>query len=108
MQERFINTEEAPNKWWAAQDARMRSAANKTHFTNAQQVQAERMRQVLELVYAGRFFEPKYNKTCITIKIEGALVRDKKSLAMLEADWDKLGIKKRQSLQGVNYNIPKL
>lgn len=107
MQERYINTEEAPNKWWAARDARMRSSANKTHFSQSQQVQAERMRQALELVYAGRFFEPKYNKTCITIKIEGATVRDKKSLALLEQDWAKLGIKKRPSPQGVNYNIPK-
>jgi len=108
VQEKFINTEEAPNKWWAARDARMRSAANKTHFSSAQQIQAERMRQVLELVYAGRFFEPKYNKTCITIKIEGAQVRDKKSLALLEKDWEQKGIRKRPSPQGVNYNIPKV
>lgn len=106
MQTKFINTEEAPNKWWAARDARMRSAANKTHYSSTQQVQAERMRQALELVYAGRFFEPKYNKTFITIKIEGAMVRDKKNLALLEQEWNKLG--KRPSPQGVNYNIPKI
>lgn len=108
MQTKFINTEEAPNKWWAARDARMRSAANKTHYSSTQQVQAERMRQALELVYAGRFFEPKYNKTFITIKIEGAMVRDKKNLALLEQEWNKLGIRKRPSPQGVNYNIPKI
>lgn len=108
MQEKFINTEEASNKWWAARDARMRSSANKTHYSSGQQVQAERMRQVLELVYAGRFFEPKYNKTFITLKIEGAMVKDKKNLALLEQEWSQLGIRKRPSPQGVNYNIPKL
>lgn len=108
MQEKFINTEEASNKWWAARDARMRSAANKTHYSSVQQVQAERMRQALELVYAGRFFDPKYNKTFITIKIEGAMVKDKKNLALLEQQWSQLGIRKRPSQQGVNYNIPKI
>jgi hypothetical protein len=86
----------------------MRSAANKTHYSSVQQVQAERMRQALELVYAGRFFDPKYNKTFITIKIEGAMVKDKKNLALLEQQWSQLGIRKRPSPQGVNYNIPKI
>ena len=40
MQEKFLNTEEAPNKWFAAYDARMRSLANQTSFSQAQQIQA--------------------------------------------------------------------
>jgi hypothetical protein len=108
MQEKFLNTEEAPNKWFAAYDARMRSLANQTSFSQAQQIQAERMYAVLDMVYAGRIFEPKYNKTMITLKIENATVKDKKNLKLLEEDWAKLGVKKRPTAQGINYNIPKI
>lgn len=38
--------------WWAAQDARMRSAVNACAFTDQQKVRAERMRMALEMVYS--------------------------------------------------------
>ena len=107
MRTTFINTEEATNKWWAAQDARMRSIANASHYSQKEKIRAEGMRYALELAYAGRFFDPKYGKKGITIKIEGARIRDKDTLKALETDYDKQGVVKRVSHQGVNYYIPK-
>ncbi len=108
MKTNFINTEEAPNKWWAAQDARMRSIACASHYPEKQKIRAERMRYALELAYAGRFFDPKFGKRGITIKIEGARVRDRQILKALETDYEKEGVIKRVSLQGINYYIPKV
>jgi hypothetical protein len=107
MKTTFINTEEAPNKWWAAQDARMRSIANASHYADSAKIRAERMRYALELAYAGRFFNPKYGKRGITIKIENARVRDRKILQQLEADYALQGVLKRVSPQGINYYIPR-
>ncbi len=107
MKATFINTEEAPNKWWAWQDAKMRSIANASHFTETQKIRAQRMRYALELAYNGRFFDPKLGKRGITIKIESARIRDKKVLKELEAGYELEGIQKKVSLQGVNYYIPK-
>ena len=108
MKEKFLNTDEAPNKWFAAYDARMRSIANQTTFSQAQQVQAERMHAVMEMVYSGRVFTPKYNKTMITLKIENPVVKDKKNLKLLETEWEKSGVRKRVTAQGINYNILKV
>lgn len=107
MKTSFINTEEAPNKWWAAQDARMRSIANASHYPEREKIRAERMRYALELAYAGRFFDPKFGKKGITIKIESARIRDKQILRELEGLYEKEGVVKRVSLQGINYYIPK-
>lgn len=104
----FINTEEASNKWWAAQDASMRSVANASHFTEKEKIRAEGMRYALELAYAGRFFKPKYGKRGITIKIENARIRDRDVLKSLEADYEQQGVVKKVSLQGINYYIPKV
>jgi hypothetical protein len=43
MLERNLDTKEAPTKWWAAQDARMRNLANKSHYSEQTQIRAERM-----------------------------------------------------------------
>ena len=108
MQERVLDTQEAPNKWWAMQDRRMRNIANKSLYTQAEQVIAIRMLMVLQLVYAGRFFdEPNYGKRGISVKVEKPTVIDRKNLRLLEADWEKQGVVKKVTPQGLNYFIPK-
>lgn len=102
-----INNEEAQNKWWAFNDARQRSLTNSTHYTEAQKVRAERMKLGLELVYGGKNFYISYGKKAISVKIDHAVVRDRKMLKALESDYEKEGVVKKVSAQGVVYNIPK-
>ena len=103
MKTSIINTEEAPNKRWAAQDARMRNIANKSHYSQAVQVQIERMKMALTLVYSAKNIYDSYGKKGISIKVDGAYVKDNKGLAMLEQDWTRDGFIKKVSAQGVIY-----
>jgi hypothetical protein len=91
----------------AMRDARMRAIANWSHYTDKQKVQAERIKLGLELVYSTTkiYIDPR--KNFITIKVENARVRDKANLAMLEEDYEKAGITKIITPQGISYRIPK-
>ena len=93
--------------WFAARDARMRSFANASLYTEAEKNRAERMRMGLTLVYAGKEFHIEYRKKFISLKIDRATVRDRKTLALLESDYEILGVVKRVNNQGVTYRIPK-
>lgn len=100
-----LNTEEASNKWWAARDARMRNYANSTHYTESQKIVAERMKLALEIVYAAKSIYIAYGKTGISLKVDGARVRDRRELAFLEEDWETAGFVKRVTPQGVIYRL---
>jgi hypothetical protein len=91
----------------AARNARMTSIANASHFTEKQRIQAERMRLALELVYSARAIHVNFRKTQVTIKVDRPTVRDRQELTLLEKSWETLGVKKRVSDQGVNYNFAK-
>lgn len=97
----------APYAWAAARDARQRSLAAQTHYSNAQQASAERMRFALELLYYCRGVHVNYRQKFIAVKVDAARVRDRKELCKFEADWDRAGIKKLLTNQGVVYRIPK-
>jgi len=92
----------------AARNARMRAAAQWSHYTEAERVRAERMKLGLELVYSCRAIYVNPRNRFITIKVEQARVRDRANLALLEKEYELQGIKKAQSDQGVIYRIPKL
>ena len=99
---------EAPNKWWALQDRRMRNIANATLYTDKQKIQGERMRLALEILYTGKVYEVTFGKRSLSVKLQsGGIVRDKKALAELEKDWEQLGVFKKQSAQGVQYHLPR-
>jgi CO dehydrogenase/acetyl-CoA synthase alpha subunit len=108
MHTTILNTDESTNKWWALQDRRNRNIANSSHYTLTERTRAERMRQVLMLVYSGKVYDVGYGKKSSSIKIQNWTVRDKKLLAELETDWEKEGITKKESPQGVQYHIPKV
>ena len=91
----------------AARDARMKAVAMWSHYTDAERVRAERMKLGLEMVYSGTVYINPRGKF-ISIKIDKPQVRDRKNLALLEADYDKAGIKKAVSAQGVTYRIAKI
>jgi hypothetical protein len=105
MQSIQINTEEAPNKWWASQDARMRNIANKSHYSQEIKRQVERMKVVMDLVYAAKGIHEAFGKKGVSIKVDGAIVKDAKNLRALEADWAVLGFAKKVSKQGVIYRL---
>jgi hypothetical protein len=106
MEVRDLDTTDAGRfAWAAAQNARITSAVNSSHFTETQKLLAERMRLALEMVYSARAVHLNYRKTQITLKVDQPTVRDRKMLKVLEADWTGLGVIKRVSAQGINYAI---
>jgi hypothetical protein len=103
-----LDTKEAANKFFALQDRRMRNHVNKTLYTLAQHIRAERMKLALELCVRGTVYEVSYGKRSASVKVQdGAFVADRKTLALLEQDWAKEGIYKKVTAQGFQYHIPR-
>jgi len=101
-----FDTKAAPFAWVAARDAAMKSYAASTLYTEAQKVRAERMKLGLEMVYAARNTYITYRKKFVTIKLDQARVRDRKTLALLEQDYTAQGdITKVVTDQGITYRI---
>ena len=106
MLERTLDTQEAPTKWWAAQDARMRNLANKSHYAESVHIRVERMVLALGLCYAARGIHEAFGKTGVSVKVDHpTFVRDRANLALLEADWAEQGVVKKVSAQGVIYRF---
>jgi hypothetical protein len=86
----------------------MRNHANKTLYTQAQQIRLERIKLALEMVLRGTVYEPSFGKKSASVKVQdGALIADRKMLRLLEADWEKEGIFKKVSAQGFQYHMPR-
>jgi hypothetical protein len=103
-----LDTKESNNKFFALQDRRMRNHANKTLYTQAQQIRLERIKLALEMVLRGTVYEPSFGKKSASVKVQdGALIADRKMLRLLEADWEKEGIFKKVSAQGFQYHMPR-
>lgn len=90
----------------AARDARVRSYAESTHFTENEKVRAERMKAVLDMCYYHKCIHINFRKKFIAIKVEYAEKRDKKRIKELESLWEKEGIAKHVTVQGIIYRIP--
>lgn len=101
-----LETKEANNKFFALQDRRMRNYANKTLYTEAQQIRLERIKLALELVVKGTVYEVSFGKRSASVKVQdGAFIADPKTLALLEQDWAVEGIYKKVSAQGFQYHL---
>jgi len=101
-----LDTKAAPFAWVAARDAAMKSYVASTLYTDAQKVRAERMKLGLEMVYSVRSAFITYRKKFVTIKLDQARVRDRKTLALLEKDYTAQGdITKVVTDQGITYRI---
>ena len=92
----------------AARDASMRAIAMWSHYTDQERVRAERMKIGLELVYNAKGIYLNPRGKFIAVKIDQPQVRDRKTLALLEQDYELLGITKVLTKQGVTYRIPKI
>ena len=109
MKEKELETKSAGYYAYAAsRDARMRAVAMWSHYDARQQVEAERVKLGLEMVYAckGIYINPR--SKFIAIKVDQARVKDNKGLKFLEEEWEKKGYSKAVSEQGVTYRIPKI
>lgn len=108
MQERDLETKSAGYyAYAAARDAAQRSYAASTLYSDREKVAAERMKLALELMYSAKDFHINFRNKFIAIKIDSPTIRDRKNLRTLEKDWEKEGVQKRVSAQGIIYRIPK-
>lgn len=105
MQTRNLDTNEAPVKWWAAQDARMRNIANKSHYSQKTHIRVERMIMALSLCYSARGIHEAFGKTGVSIKVDRPAIRDRKNLRLLESEWTQLGVVKKTTPQGIIYRF---
>jgi hypothetical protein len=92
----------------AARDASMRAIAMWSHYTDRERVRAERMKLGLEMVYNAKGIYVNPRGKFIAVKVDKPQVRDRKNLALLEKDYELLGITKVLTEQGVTYRIPKI
>jgi hypothetical protein len=92
----------------AARDASMRAIAMWSHYTDRERVRAERMKLGLEMVYNAKGIHINPRGKFIAIKVDQPQVRDRKTLALLEKDYELLSITKVVTEQGVTYRIPKI
>ena len=92
----------------AARDASMRAVAMWSHYTDKERVRAERMKLGLEMVYNAKGIYVNPRGKFIAVKVDKPQVRDRKNLALLEKDYELLGITKVLTEQGVTYIIPKI
>lgn len=91
--------------WAASMNARMRNIANASHYTEAEKLQAERMKLVMDFVYSHEGVFINYRKKKIAIKVNKAQVKDRVLLREFEADWESKGIRKSATAQGVIYSF---
>ena len=106
MQERESEHKSAGQyAWFAARDARMKSAVNASLFSDVQKLKAERMKLALEMVYSCEEVSITNCKKWIRVKVHKALIRDRKKLRQLEQDWSNDGITKVHTNQGVIYHV---
>ena len=109
MKELELESKSAGHYAYAAvRDARIRSYANSTLYTDTQKVRAERMKGALELCYMHSGIHINYRQRFVAIKVDGAEIKRRQELRLLEQDWANEGITKRVSAQGVIYRIPRL
>jgi hypothetical protein len=106
MLTRDLDTQAAPTAWWAAQDARMRNIANKSHYAESVHIRVERMVLALGLCYRAQGIHEAFGKRGVSIKVDRpGFLRDRKNLQLLEADWAEAGVTKKVSAQGIIYRF---
>ena len=107
MHTRDLETRPAPNGWWARKDANLLNLRWEPTYSERQKTQASQMRGCLELCYGYRDTHINYRERFIAIKVDRAVVRDRRMLALLEQEWTQRGVERRTTAQGVIYRIPR-
>jgi len=73
-------------------------------WSMAKHLEAEAMRVALTELYTGEAYPPSYRKKFISVKVAGN-VRNRRDLKEMEAHWEKRGIIKLKTSQGIIYRI---
>ena len=108
MLHRDLDTNSAGRYAWAAmQNAKARSYAASTHYSDAEKLTVERVKLMLELAYNSTVYV-NYRKKFAAVKVAGNRIQDKNLLKTLEADYEERGYSKLVSPQGVIYRIPRV
>jgi hypothetical protein len=102
-----LDNQRAPNAWYAVQDARMQNLAYQSTYSQAQQIAADRMAMVMPMLYNAKGIHINYRKKFIAIKLEEPVVKNRRDLKLIESDYEKAGIIKKVSEQGIVYRIPR-
>jgi hypothetical protein len=93
----------------ASRDAAMKSYAASTTYTEKQKVQIERMRLGLAECFGECAVHVNFRKKFAVIKFDKNVVRNRKFLALLESDYEKIGVVKTVlATGGVAYRVPRL
>lgn len=107
MKTLHIDTKEAKNKYFAANDRQMRNTINASGYSDRQKHQMEKVKLGLELCIQGTIYPTTFGKKASSIKVKvGANIFDKVLLALFESDWALLGMYKKISPQGTQYCMP--
>jgi hypothetical protein len=91
--------------FFAARDAQFKSAINSCNFSDEQKVRAERVKLGLEMVYSADEVLITFTKKWIRVKVKNGIVRDKKTLKLLEKDYEDHGYVKISTTQGIIYRV---
>lgn len=98
-------TQAAPVKWFAANDAKNRSKINKALWSSAVHFKVDNMLNVLSLIYVERAYED-YNVKTAGVKVSGKTVKNSWLLEEAENGWAKDGVVKVVTSTGVRYRLP--
>lgn len=91
--------------FFAARDAAFKSAVNASRFSTQLKLKAERMKLVLEILFANDDVTITYCKKWARVKVHNARPRDKKLIKEWEETWAIDGIEKVLTDQGVIYRV---
>jgi hypothetical protein len=91
--------------FFAARDAAFKSAVNASRFSNELKLKTERMKLVLEILFASDEVTITYCKKWARVKVHNARPRDKKLIKEWEEAWATDGIVKVLTEQGVIYRV---
>ncbi len=91
--------------FFAARDAALKSAVNASRFSNQLKLKAERMKLVLEMIYASDEVTITYCKKWARVKVHNARPLDKKLIKECEDNWAQDSIVKAVTEQGIIYRV---
>ena len=108
MEEKQLNTQGAGVfARFAAIRANKYSDECRHLWTAKQQAQAETFKDIIGLAYSAKRTFLNYRRTMMVIKLENAIMRDRKMVRELEALCEERGYEKVRTNTGLEYCIPR-
>lgn len=99
-----LDTSAASCGWFAARDAERYNNECMSEYSSKERSLAQQVRDLLDLVFSGKFYI-NYRKTFIAVKVDGAIVKDRKLAREVDDILSGKGVIKVITKQGVVYRI---